>query len=625
MTSRGLDQQSQGQVRSFGVPVSARPTVSLPVSAPCRWGGCAAPANRVPGSLPRSEIRPIETLGVEALADGPRWLRPCNAGADVDLSAHQSPGPGVDRLNTSIMLGRTLREVSAALKHGQITPTELCQKCLSLIKKTKFLNAYITVSEEVALKQAEESEKRYKQGQSLGDLDGIPVAVKDNFSTSGIETTCASNMLKGYIPPYNATVVQKLLDQGALLMGKTNLDEFAMGSGSTDGVFGAVKNPWSYSKQHREKRPLKPCGDGDGDEDSSWLIAGGSSGGSAAAVAALTCFAALGSDTGGSTRNPAAHCGLVGFKPSYGLVSRHGLIPLVNSMDVPGILTRCVDDTAIVLGILAGHDPKDSTTVQDPVKPFVLPNLTDVSKLCIGIPKEYLVPELSGEVRSLWSQAADLFESQGAKVIEVSLPHTLYSIVCYHVLCTSEVASNMARFDGLQYGHRSAISVSTEAMYAATRREGFNDVVRGRILSGNFFLLKENYENYFIKAQKVRRLIVNDFLNVFNSGVDVLLTPTTLSEAVPYAEFIKEDNRTRSAQDDIFTQAVNMADLDRSDAVSAPRRNPTECARSAQMSFPAAGAGTAVAHYAGCWLPQRAPPPPPSPDPSPNNTRVRRT
>ncbi|XP_014636627.1 PREDICTED: glutamyl-tRNA(Gln) amidotransferase subunit A, mitochondrial isoform X2 [Ceratotherium simum simum] len=403
------------------------------------------------------------------------------------------------------MLGRTLREVSAALKQGQITPTELCQKCLSLIKKTKFLNAYITVSEEVALKQAEESEKRYKQGHSLGDLDGIPVAVKDNFSTAGIETTCASNMLKGYVPPYNATVVQKLLDQGALLMGKTNLDEFAMG--------------------------------------------------------------ALGSDTGGSTRNPAAHCGLVGLKPSYGLVSRHGLIPLVNSMDVPGILTRCVDDAAIVLGVLAGHDPKDSTTIQDPVKPFMLSSLTDVSKLCVGIPKEYLTPELSSEIRSLWSKAANLFESEGAKVIEVSLPHTSYSIVCYHVLCTSEVASNMARFDGLEYGHRCDIDVSTEAMYAATRREGFNDVVRGRILSGNFFLLKENYENYFVKAQKVRRLIANDFVNVFNSGVDVLLTPTTLSEAVPYTEFIKEDNRTRSAQDDIFTQAVNMAGLP---AVSVP-------------------------------------------------------
>ncbi|GAB5571765.1 glutamyl-tRNA(Gln) amidotransferase subunit A [Prionailurus iriomotensis] len=391
------------------------------------------------------------------------------------------------------MLGRTLQEVSAALKQGQITPVELCQKCLSLIKKTKFLNAYITISEEVALKQAEESEKRYKKGHSLGALDGIPVAVKDNFSTSGIETTCASNMLKGYVPPYNATVVQRLLDQGAVLMGKTNLDEFAMGSGSTDA-------PW-----------------------------------------------ALGSDTGGSTRNPAAHCGIVGFKPSYGLVSRHGLIPLVNSMDVPGILTRCVDDAATVLGVLAGHDPKDSTTIQDPV--------------------EYLVPELSSEVRSFWSKAANLFESEGAKVIEVSLPHTSYSIVCYHVLCTSEVASNMARFDGLEYGHRCDIDVSTEAMYAATRREGFNDVVRGRILAGNFFLLKENYANYFIKAQKVRRLIANDFVNVFNSGVDVLLTPTTLSEAVPYLEFIKEDNRTRSAQDDIFTQAVNMAGLP---AVSVP-------------------------------------------------------
>lgn len=190
-----------------------------------------------------------------------------------------------------------------------------------------------------------------------------------------------------------------------------------------------------------------------------------------------------------------------------------------------------------------------------------------MSRLCIGIPKEYLVPELSSEVRSLWSQAADLFESEGAKVIEVSLPHTCYSIVCYHVLCTSEVASNMARFDGLQYGHRSGVDVSTEAMYAATRQEGFNDVVRGRILSGNFFLLKENYENYFVKAQKVRRLIVKDFVDVFESGVDVLLTPTTLTEAVPYLEFIKEDNRTRSAQDDIFTQAVNMAGLP---AVSVP-------------------------------------------------------
>ncbi|KAM6433087.1 glutamyl-tRNA(Gln) amidotransferase subunit A, mitochondrial isoform 2-T2 [Rhynochetos jubatus] len=397
------------------------------------------------------------------------------------------------------MLRASLREVAAALKEGHVTPTELCQRCLALIKSTKFLNAYVTVAEETALKQAEESEKRYKRGQPLGVLDGIPVAVKDNFNTAGIETTCASNMLKGYISPYNATVVQKLLDQGAVLLGKTNLDEFAMG--------------------------------------------------------------ALGSDTGGSTRNPAAHCGVVGLKPTYGLISRHGLIPLVNSMDVPGILTRCVDDAAVVLGSLAGHDPKDSTTIQDKFKPFDLPNLTDVSKLSIGIPKEYHAPGLSSEILALWSKAADLFKDAGAKVIEVSLPHTRYSIVCYHVLCTAEVASNMARFDGLEYGHRSDTNKSTASMYAATRREGFNDVVRGRILSGNYFLLKQNYENYFIKAQKVRRLIANDFVKVFESGVDILLTPTTLSDAVPYMEFIKEDNRTRSAQDDILTQAANMAGL----------------------------------------------------------------
>ncbi|XP_048155139.1 glutamyl-tRNA(Gln) amidotransferase subunit A, mitochondrial isoform X3 [Corvus hawaiiensis] len=320
-------------------------------------------------------------------------------------------------------------QVSAALKEGQVTPTELCQRCLARIKSTKFLNAYITVAEETALKQAEESEERYKRGQPLGILDGIPIAVKDNFNTAGIETTCASNMLK------------------------------------------------------------------------------------------------------------------------------------VNSMDVPGILTRCVDDAAVLLGSLAGHDPKDSTTIQDDFRPFELPNLTDVSKLSIGIPKEYHAPGLSSEILGLWSKAADLFKNAGAKVVEVSLPHTRYSIVCYHVLCTAEVASNMARFDGLEYGHRSDKKDSTESMYAATRREGFNDVVRGRILSGNYFLLKQNYEKYFVKAQKVRRLIANDFAKVFRSGVDILLTPTTLSDAAPYTEFIQEDNRTRSAQDDVLTQAANMAGL----------------------------------------------------------------
>uniref|UniRef100_W5NIM4 Glutamyl-tRNA(Gln) amidotransferase subunit A, mitochondrial n=1 Tax=Lepisosteus oculatus TaxID=7918 RepID=W5NIM4_LEPOC len=457
------------------------------------------------------------------------------------------------------MLGLTIREVSLALREGRISPKELCQKCLKLIKKTKFLNSYITVTEDLALEQAEEAEIRFQRGKPLGPLDGIPVAVKDNFSTANIETTCASVMLKGYIPPFNATVVQKLLDQGAVLMGKTNLDEFAMGSGSTDSIFGPVRNPWSYSTHCRDRSGQTPGG---GTSDSDWAVTGGSSGGSAAAVASLTCFASLGSDTGGSTRNPAANCGIVGLKPTYGLLSRHGLIPLVNSLDVPGIMTRSVHDAATVLaGVLQGHDPKDSTTVDYPITPINLPDDIDVSSICIGIPREYHAPGLSSETLSHWSRTAELFEKAGARVVEVSLPHTQHSIVCYHVLCMAEVASNMARFDGLEYGYRSAVDSSTEAMYAATRHEGFNDVVRRRVLSGNYFLLKHNCKLFVVKQIRIGHLGYNFVLMFVCCVCFRLLTPTTLTEAIRYTDFTKEDNRTRSAQEDIFTQPVNMAGL----------------------------------------------------------------
>uniref|UniRef100_A0A8D0D6A9 Glutamyl-tRNA(Gln) amidotransferase subunit A, mitochondrial n=1 Tax=Sander lucioperca TaxID=283035 RepID=A0A8D0D6A9_SANLU len=442
---------------------------------------------------------------------------------------------------------------------GRISPTELCRKCLNRIKKTQHLNAYISVTEELALKQAQEAESRLLQGAPKGPLDGIPFAVKDNFCTENIKTTCASRMLKDYTPPYNATVVQKLFDQGAVLMGKTNMDEFAMGAGSTDGAIGPVRNPWSYAAPYREQTGAAP--------DSDWVITGGSSGGSAAAVASLTGYLALGSDTGGSTRNPGALCGVVALKPTYGLLSRHGLIPLVNSMDVPGIMTRSVSDTAIVLGILQGLDIRDSTTVPAPSSLTELPEYFDVKNICVGIPKEYHAPGLSEETLTQWSRVADMFERAGARVKQVALPHTQYSILCYHVLCNAEVASNMARFDGLEYGHRSEVNSSTEAMYALSRHEGFNDVVRGRILSGNYFLLKQNYQRYFVKAQKVRRLIADDFKHVFSLGVDVLLTPTTLTDAARYSDFIQEDNQTRSAQEDVFTQPVNLAGLP---AVSVP-------------------------------------------------------
>lgn len=451
------------------------------------------------------------------------------------------------------MLGLSIREVSQALRDGRVSATELCRKCINQIQRTRYLNAYITIAEETAMEQAERADKRLRTGKALGPLDGIPFSVKDNFCTENIKTTCASNMLKGYVPPFSATVVQKLLDQGAVLVGKTNLDEFAMGAGSTDGAFGPVRNPWSYAAPYREQSAEDP--------DSDWTITGGSSGGSAAAVASLSSFLALGSDTGGSTRNPGSLCGVVALKPSYGLLSRHGLIPLVNSMDVPGIMTRSVHDAATVLRILQGRDERDSTTVQAPNTPPSLPEHFDMRKICVGIPKEYHAPGLSEDTLAQWSRVADIFENAGARVKEVSLPHTPYSIVCYHVLCCCEVASNMARFDGLEYGHRSAVDSSTDAMYATTRHEGFNNVVRRRILSGNYFLLKSNYERYFVKAQQMRRLIAEDFKKVFSSGIDVLLTPTTLSDAARYADFITEDNRTRSAQEDVFTQPVNMAGL----------------------------------------------------------------
>lgn len=446
-----------------------------------------------------------------------------------------------------------------AFREGRISPTELCKKCLERIKKTRHINAYITVTEELALQQAQQAEARLLKGSLKGPLDGIPFAVKDNFATKDIKTTCASRMLKDYTPPYNATVVQKLLDQGAVLMGKTNMDEFAMGSGSIDGVFGPVKNPWSYAAPYRERTGASP--------DSDWVITGGSSGGSAAAVASLTSYLALGSDTGGSTRNPGALCGVVALKPTYGLLSRHGLIPLVNSMDVPGIMARSVHDAGIVLGVLQGHDVHDSTTVPTPSPSSASPEDVEVKNICVGIPKEYFAPGLSEETRAHWSHVADLFERAGARVEQVSLPHTQHSIVCYHVLCCAEVASNMARFDGLEYGHRSPVDSSTEVMYASTRHEGFNDVVRGRILCGNYYLLKKNYQHYFVKAQKVRRLIADDFKRVFSSGVDVLLTPTTLGDAACYRHFVQEDNRERSSQEDVFTQSANMAGLP---AISVP-------------------------------------------------------
>lgn len=345
-------------------------------------------------------------------------------------------------------------------------------------------------------------------------------------------------MLKDFVPSYNATVYQRLENAGAILVGKTNMDEFAKGSGTVDSIFGPTKNVWSKDLQNP-------------------TIAGGSSGGSAVAVASGFCSAALGSDTGGSTRNPASYCGVVGLKPTYGLLSRHGLIPLVNSMDVPGILTRTVDDCVEVFNTIAGPDRFDSTTVKKHFQPIKLKDL-NVKKLRIGIPREYNCDGMSPEVLEIWTKVADMLEESGAEVEELSMPYTSSSIFVYSILNQCEVSSNMSRYDGIEYGHRADDETSTEHLYAKSRAEGFNSVVKNRILAGNYFLLRKNYESHFLKSLKVRRLISDDFVKAFSS-VDLLLTPTTLSDAPLLKDFTQNNNRDQCAVQDFCTQPANMA------------------------------------------------------------------
>lgn len=449
------------------------------------------------------------------------------------------------------------KTVFKLLQAGTISATDLTQACRSKLKQYTHLNPFITTTDKLAKEQAIASASRYAKKQPLSELDGIPIAIKDNFCTAGIQTTCASRMLEKFVPTYDATVYERLRAGGAVLMGKSNLDQFAMGSGTADSIYGPSRNLWGYKN------------------DKEFRISGGSSGGSALGVLTGACFVGIGSDTGGSTRNPASYCGLVGLKPTYGLVSRHGLIPLVNSMDVPGILTRSVDDCVTVLNVIAGHDPKDSTTLTKPYRKIRLPPASKmtIKNVKIGIPVEYYNEHLSKEVLDTWNDIAKLLESEGASVEQVSLPHTEYSIVCYSILNQCEVASNMAKYDGIEFGLRADINDSTERLYAESRSQGFNEVVRNRILTGNYFLLQRNYEKYFNQALRVRRLIADDFDRAWEK-VQILLTPTTLTTAPIYSDFITRTNRDQCAVQDFCTQPANMAGVP---AVNIPiRLSPTD-------------------------------------------------
>ncbi len=432
----------------------------------------------------------------------------------------------------------TIVDAINGLENKDFTALELTNAHIDAMEQNKNLNAYITETPDLAISQAKASDKRRSSGDA-GALDGIPLAIKDLFCTNGVQTTAASRILDGFIPNYESTVTQKLFDNGAIMLGKTNLDEFAMGSSNTTSYYGNVINPWKRKNDDTELTP------------------GGSSGGSAAAVAAKICMGATGTDTGGSIRQPAAFCGITGIKPTYGRCSRWGTIAFASSLDQAGTFARTVADNALLLRTISGHDPKDTTSAKRAVPDFVAALTGDIKGKIIGIPKEYRAPDMPEEIAKLWQQGIAWLESAGAKTVEVSLPHTKYALPTYYVIAPAEASSNLARYDGVRYGYRADESDLTH-MYERTRSDGFGEEVKRRIMIGTYSLSSGYYDAYYIKAQKVRRLISEDFTNAFKQ-CDVLLTPTAPSAAFAIGE--NEDDPLKMYLNDVFTVPSSLAGL----------------------------------------------------------------
>ncbi len=432
------------------------------------------------------------------------------------------------------------RSLRSHLEHGEFSVREVVESYLDRAETKADLNAFISLEPEGAIRRAEEVDRRIRAGEA-GRLAGLVVAVKDNIVIGGQRTTCGSRILAEYVSPYTATVVEKMLAEDAIIIGKTNMDEFAMGSSNETSYFGPARNP------HDPDR-----------------VPGGSSGGSAVAVAAGLCCAALGSDTGGSIRQPAALCGVVGLKPTYGRVSRYGLVAYASSLDQIGPLAHTVYDASLLAEVIFGYDPRDSTSVDKPV-PEIVESLDEgVKGLRIGLPREYFGEGLQAEVREATQKAARALEAAGATVEEVSLPHTDYAIATYYILATAEASSNLARYDGARYGYRSAESRTLEEMYVNSRSEGFGVEVKRRIMLGTYVLSAGYYEAYYRRAQKVRTLIRRDFLRAFET-CDVVLTPTSPTTAFRLGE--KVDDPLTMYLSDVYTVSVNLAGLP---AVSVP-------------------------------------------------------
>ena len=432
-----------------------------------------------------------------------------------------------------------LAEARDLLDKGEVSAKELTEAHVSAVEAARELNAFITETPDKALIMAEASDARRAKGEA-GPLDGLPLAIKDLYCTEGVLTTAGSHILEGFTPTYESTVTSQLWRDGAVMLGKVNLDEFAMGSSNMTSHYGGVENPWKREGDNRK------------------LVPGGSSGGSASAVAARIALGATGTDTGGSIRQPASFTGITGLKPTYGRCSRWGIVAFASSLDQAGPMARSVRDCAILLRSMAGHDPKDSTSVDRPVPDYEKALTGDVKGLKIGVPKEYRVDGMPDEIEKLWQQGCDWLTAAGAEVVEVTLPHTHYALPTYYIIAPAEASSNLARYDGVRYGLRVEGEGSLDSMYEATRGKGFGDEVIRRVLIGTYVLSAGYYDAYYNKARQVRSLIAHDFAEAFTE-VDAILTPTAPSAAFAMGENM--DDPLAMYLNDVFTVPASLAGL----------------------------------------------------------------
>ncbi|MFP4451047.1 MAG: Asp-tRNA(Asn)/Glu-tRNA(Gln) amidotransferase subunit GatA [Rhodosalinus sp.] len=436
----------------------------------------------------------------------------------------------------------TLAEARDALRRGDVTSVALTEACLAAIEGAGALGAVAHPTPDLALERARAADERLQGREEAPAMCGIPIGVKDLFCTEGVASQAASRILQGFRPEYESTVTAQLRDAGAVMLGKLNMDEFAMGSSNETSVYGPAVNPWRV-----DDRQLTP---------------GGSSGGSAAAVAADLCLAATGTDTGGSIRQPAAFTGIVGLKPTYGRCSRWGIVAFASSLDQAGPMTRTVRDAAIMLQAMAGHDPRDSTSADREVPDFEAALTGDIRGKRIGIPREYRMEGMPEEIEALWSRGAEMLRDAGAEIVDISLPHTKYALPAYYVIAPAEASSNLARYDGVRYGHRAKLEQGDGIvdMYEKTRAEGFGAEVKRRVMVGTYVLSAGFYDAYYNRARKVRTLIKRDFDEAFAGGVDAILTPATPSAAFGLGEMGQADP-VEMYLNDVFTVTVNLAGL----------------------------------------------------------------